>query len=133
MMMRTSILILAMAIFSGSAWSAEWILIKDDAKSGEKTYIDKNTLGRAETLAIMWSLINHQKPKGVAGRAHLSEKSLIQYDCKNHQSRRLEFQWYSSHDAEGESIYSQKEPESMLTVKPGSGREVAWKIACETS
>ena len=74
MIMRTGILVLAMAIFSGSAWSAEWILIKDDAKSGEKTYIDKNTLGRAETLAIMWSLVNHQKPKGVARRAHLSDK-----------------------------------------------------------
>ena len=129
--MRTGILVLAMAIFSGSAWSAEWKLIKDDAKAGEKTYIDENTLGRAETLAIMWSLVNHQKPQGVGRRAHLSEKSLIQYDCKTGQSRRVEIHWYSRHDAEGEQVYSQKEPESMLPPRPDSAREVAWKIACE--
>ncbi|WON73859.1 surface-adhesin E family protein [Nitrosospira sp. Is2] len=129
--MRTGILVLAMAIFSGSAWSAEWTLVKDNAKSGEKTYIDKSNVVRIGPLAQMSSLTNYQRPKGVAGRKHLSEKALVEFDCENREFRKLEFYWYSLHDGEGELIYSYKDLGTKLPVAPKSADEAAWKIACE--
>src|SRR5215217_9723790 len=37
--MRARFLVLTLAFFVGGAWAGEWMLIKDNAKSGEKTYL----------------------------------------------------------------------------------------------
>ena len=86
---RTAVLILAGVLFSGSAWATEWTLIRDDAKSGEKAYIDKSRVIRRGSLAAMWLLTNYERPKGVARKAHLSEKALVEYDCENHDPENL--------------------------------------------
>jgi hypothetical protein len=130
--MRAVVLVLALAIFNSGAWASEWTLVRGNTEPGEKTYIDKSSLARKGTLAKMWSLVNHERPKAVAGREHLSEKSLVQYDCKTGQSRKMEFHWYSRHDGEGELIYSDRDPGTMLPMIPGSAGESAWKIACES-
>jgi hypothetical protein len=129
--MRAGFLVLTLAIFSGGAWAADWTLIRDDTKTGEKTYVDKGSLATMGTLARMWSLINYQRPKGVAGRKHLSEKALIEYDCKTRESRKIEFSWYSRHDGEGELVYKDPDFGTMLPVIANSAEEAAWKIACE--
>jgi hypothetical protein len=129
--MRTRFLVLALAIFCGGAWAADWTLIRDDKEPGEKTYVDKSTLGRTGSLARMWTLTNYHRPKGVAGRKHLSEKALVEYDCKTREFRKIEFGWYSRHDGEGELVYKDPDPGTMLPVIPNSTEEAAWRIACE--
>ena len=129
--MRTGVLILAGVLFSGSAWATEWTLIRDDAKSGEKAYIDKSRVMRRGSLAAMWLLTNYERPKGVARKAHLSEKALVEYDCQNHESRKLEFTWHSLHNGEGDLIYTYKDLGNKLAIASDSAEEAGWKIACE--
>jgi hypothetical protein len=129
--MRAGFLVLTLAIFSGGASAADWTLIRDDTKTGEKTYVDKSIVVRTGSLARMWSLTNYQRPKGVAGRKHLSEKTLVEYDCKTRESRKIEFSWYSRHDGEGELVYKNPDFGTMLPVIPNSAADTAWKIACE--
>ena len=128
--MRAGLFVLALAIFSGGAWATEWTLIRDDAKSGEKAYIDKSKVIRRGSLAAMWLLTNYERPKGVARKNHMSEKALVEYDCQNHESRKLEFTWHSLHDGEGELIYSYKDLGVKLPIAPKSAEEAGWKIAC---
>jgi hypothetical protein len=129
--MRTRFLVLALAIFYCNAWAADWTLIRDDGKPGEKTYIDKNSLVRTGTLARIWMLVNYERPKGVADRKHLSEKALVEYDCKRRESRKIEFSWYSRHDGEGERVYKDPDLGTFLPAIPNSVAETAWKMACE--
>jgi hypothetical protein len=131
MIMRTRLLVLALAIFNGGAWAADWTLIRDDAEAGERTYVDKNSLVPVGTLERMWTLINYKRPKGVADREHLSEKARVEYDCKRRESRKIEFGWYSRHDGEGELVYRNADLGTFLPVIPNSAAETAWKIACE--
>ena len=129
--MRTRFLVLALAIFYGGAWAAEWTLIKDNAKSGEKTYIDKSSIERTGSLAKISSLTNYQRPSGVGGRKHMSEKALVEYDCETHEFRKLGFNWYSGHDGEGEQIYSYRDLGTKQPIVSNSAEEVVWKIVCE--
>jgi hypothetical protein len=129
--MRTRFLVLALAIFYCNAWAADWTLIRHDRKPSEKTYIDKNSLVRTGTMARMWTLVNYERPKGVAGRKHLSEKALVEYDCKRHESRKIEFSWYSRHDGEGELVYKYADLGTFLPAIPNSAAENAGRIACE--
>jgi hypothetical protein len=131
MTMRAGFLVLTLAIFSGGAWATDWTLLRDDAKTGEKTYVDKSSIAPMGTLARMWILINYKRPKGVAGRKHLSEKALVEYDCKRHESRKIEFSWYSRHDGEGELVYKYADLGTFLPAIPNSAAENAGRIACE--
>lgn len=129
--MRTRVLVLTLAIFVGGAWAGEWTLVKDNAKSGEKTYLDKSNIARIGPLAQIWSLTNYQRPSGVGGRKHMSEKALVEFDCETREFRKLAFNWYSLHDGEGEQVYSYRDLGTKLPVVPNSVEEAAWKIACE--
>jgi hypothetical protein len=129
--MRIRFLVLALAISYCNAWAADWTLIRDDRKPGEKTYIDKNSLVRTGTLARMWMLVNYERPKGIADRKRLSEKTLVEYDCKRRESRKIEFSWYSGQDGEGELVYKDPDLGTFLPAIPNSVAETAWKMACE--
>ena len=128
--MRARFLFLTLAIFVGAAWAGEWTLIKDNAKSGEKTYLDKSNVQRIGPLTRIWSLTNYERPSGVAGRKHMSEKALVEFDCETGELRKLAFNWYSLHDGEGEQVYSYSDLGTKLPVAPNSAEEAAWKMAC---
>jgi hypothetical protein len=128
--MRAGLFVLALAIFSGGAWAADWTLIWDDTKHGVKTYVDKSDIARIGPLVQIWSLTNYQRPAGVGGRKHMSEKALVEYDCETHEFRKLGFHWYSLHDGEGELIYSYKDLGRKLPIAPKSAEEIGVKIAC---
>jgi hypothetical protein len=129
--MRTRFLVLTLAFFVGGAWAGEWTLIKENAKSGEKTYLDKSNVARMGPLAQIWSLTNYQRPSGVARKKHMSEKALVEYDCETRESRKLGFNWYSLHDGEGELVYSYRDLGNKLPVVRNSADEAAWQFACE--
>ena len=70
-------------------------------------------------------------PRASPERAHLSEKALVEYDCENHESRKLEFTWHSLHDGEGDLVYTYKDLGTKLAIASNSAEEAGWKIVCE--
>lgn len=129
-MMQAAILFFTFAIFSGSAFAAEWRLIGDDIEQGVKTFIDKSAISKKGTAVTLWSAIDYESPRSVDGKEQLSTKSLDEYDCQNRQYRTLAFYWYSRHRGEGDLVYSETAPGVMMPIIPGSVGEIAWKIAC---
>jgi hypothetical protein len=123
------VMLLAMA---GSAAEAEWLKVRSaTASGGADSYADPATISRNGDMVKMWHVYDYQTTHVIMGKAHLSAKSLNEYDCKSEKVRTLSFSWHSGKMATGETVHSGDDsPTNWISVHPGSTVKGLWTVAC---
>ena len=126
--MKRLLMGLMLAITAGAA-SAEW------TQSGEGEsfihYVDIATIRRNGNLVKMWDLMDYKTVRTVSGISYLSDKSQIEYDCKEEKERMLAFTYFSGQMGNGKVVYSNGAvKDEWEPIEPGSVAETLWKIAC---
>ena len=125
--MRRVILIMALAMFSGTAM-ADWTKVA----AGSKTltaYADLSTLSKNGNKVKMWVLFDYKTAQTVNGGMYLSSKSQIEYHCEKNITQLLDFSWHTGKMGGGDAI----RPISYQTQPnfPGSVDDALWKLACK--
>lgn len=127
-LMHKLLFILVLAFMSTVA-RADWSEI---GKTNDGTlYNDTSTIQRnADDIVKVWILHDLTKSKETEGRSYLSEKRLIDYDCKTEQVRSLARFFFSGNMAGGDMIYSSEVHSFWHLVEPASADYSNLKLSC---
>jgi hypothetical protein len=111
----------------------EWVKAgSSPADGGFDTYYDPATILKEGDIAKMWHLHNFKTSQTVEGKAYLSLKNLVEYDCKDPRRRTLYFSWKALAMGAGETVCRRDEPTGWMRVAPGSMGAVLRALACST-
>ena len=108
--------------------AAGWV--KVEGNEFVTSYAAPATARKTGDTAKMLALVDFKTVNASGGYPHMSTKTQHEYDCKENQWRLLYFSYHSGNMGEGELVYSDTEPGTWEPVKPGSGTQIRWKIAC---
>lgn len=110
------------------AKAAEWIKVEGN---GYVTfYVDPATISKAGNKAVMLTLVDFKTANKNGGSPYMSTKTQHEYDCTENKWRLLNFSYHSGNMGGGELVHTYAEPGQWEPVKPGSGTQIRWKIAC---
>lgn len=117
-----------LACVAGSA-SAAWVRLRGD---GAVTVLaDPTNIARSTGRATMWSVINYtQARKTVDGKAFVSSKQQIEYDCVEPRSRHLAFTRHTEYTGWGEVVYTNNALGEWTALPPGSIGDALRTFAC---
>ena len=101
------------------------------ADGGFDTYYDPATIHIDGEVARMWHLHNFKTAQQVTGKAYLSLKNLVEYDCKDSRRRTLCFSWQALNMGAGETVCRRDVPAGWMPVVPGTMGAVLRALACE--
>lgn len=108
---------------------ADWSFATQ-SEDGDVTYVEKSYIVRNGNLVKMWEMTNLKSAGVIAGKAFMSWKVLVEFDCAQKKSRRLDMIFFSGAKGSGEMTYKLYEPGTWGYVSPGSMGEATFKIAC---
>lgn len=108
--------------------AAEWT--KVEGNEYVTFYVDPATISKAGDKAIMLTLVDFKTANRNGGNPYMSTKTQHEYDCTENKWRLLDFSYHSGNMGEGELVHTDAEPGHWEPVKPGSGTQIRWKIAC---
>jgi len=129
--MHKIILVILLAVMSSSAM-AEWVEVGTSGNYETIIYADPTTIRKSGNKVKMWVLFDHNSVKETAGDKYLSEKTQMEYDCKEEQERLLFFSWHSENMGRGDVVYSANATnKDWRPVAPESAGKVFWQLACE--
>jgi hypothetical protein len=117
-----------LAMLAGNAM-AEWTVVGKISDSTE--YVDKSTARRSGTTVKMWDLSDFVTLQKVSGYEFYSMSSLIEYDCLEKRSRRLQLTAYSGQMRTGKVVVSSSNIADWSYVEPSSHGELKLSIACK--
>ncbi len=78
----------------------------------------------------MWSLLDYKAFQRMVEVGYFSQKSLVEYDCREKQTRGLLVSLHAEHMGEGKVIYADESPHEWEPLVPDTMGEVLWKFAC---
>jgi hypothetical protein len=133
--MNKFILIMLLAVVSGSAFAAKWIKPEEWVKlelisDHFVVYADPTSIIRSGNKAQMRSLIDHKTPLSRAGKTFMSLKAQHEFNCAGAQVRMLFTSVHSENMGKGERVATDYKIENWEPVQPLSISEALWKIAC---
>lgn len=102
-------------ILAASPAVADWVKVHENEEW--TSYLDPSTLKKDGNIRKEW-LLKNRKRRGRNGE--LSEKSLIEFDCKEGRLRTLTSAIYYDHMASGEIVASAAGRGDWIYVPPGS-------------
>ncbi len=109
--------------------SAAWVRVRGD---GVVTVLaDPSNVERSTGRATMWSVINYTQPRKTAeGKAFVSSKQRIEYDCAEERSRHLVFSRHAEYTGLGETVYINNALGEWMPLPEGSVGAALRKFAC---
>ena len=126
--MRKSILIMLLAVASGSA-AAEWVVV--DSNETTIIYADPATIRKNGHLAQMRDLFDFKAGKMIAGaKQSMSFRKEQEYDCNTQQARMLSYSWHSGNMGAGEIVANDAQAGNWRPVLQGTVIEKLWNVAC---
>lgn len=128
MQMKMKKLAVVLLLLSSPAW-AGWKSVGEE-DSG-KSYADPATLVKSGNTVKMWSLLDYKAFQRMVEVGYFSQKSLVEYDCKEKQIRGLVVSLHAEHMGEGKVIYADESPHEWEVLVPDTMGEVLWKFACK--
>ncbi len=108
--------------------AAEWV--KVDGNEFVTSYVAPATIRKEGNRVKMLALVDFKTANASGGRPHMSIKTQHEYNCTENQWRLLNFSYHSGNMGGGEIVYTDAEPGQWEPVKPGSGTQIRWEIAC---
>ncbi len=126
--MRKAILMMILAVVSSSA-AADWVQITGDDTSFT-AYADPASIHRAGNRVKMRSLLDFKTADKLGSTPYMSQIEQQEYDCKKEQMRTLALNFYSGNMGEGETVYSDTDPDKWRRIIPDSIDEDLWETAC---
>jgi hypothetical protein len=121
-------LAIVLLLLSGPAW-AEWKAVWEE--NNGTSYADPATIVRRGDTVTMRSLLDYKTFQRMVEVGYFSQKSLVEYDCKEGRSRGLAVSLHAEHMGEGKVIYEDASPHAWEPVSPEMMSGVLWKIACK--
>lgn len=111
---------------------AEWSKIEDTNTLGATIYADLGKIkNKGMSKVRMQHLINfHQKETDTFGRAYLSRKELVEYNCDEEHYRVLAFSLYTSNMGKGRVLNFSSDTKQWYPVELNTLEEALWKAAC---
>jgi hypothetical protein len=94
-------------------------------------YYDPATIRKAGNKVKMWTLTDFKTALTGSGKAYMSGKSQMEFDCKEEQSRLLYLSTHSGPMGGGEVVSTFSDPGKWEPVGPGTIGEEEWKLACK--
>ncbi len=126
--MKRLLLGLMLLVTAGAA-SAEWTRVGDNYLFFQ--YVDGATIRRNGNLVKMWDLSDFKTVQtGPSGESYLSQKTQLEYDCKEEKGRRLAYILFGGQMGNGKVVYSDSDTDKWSPNAPESFGEIMWKIAC---
>jgi hypothetical protein len=101
--------------------------VKVDENDVFTLYIDPSTIRINGNLRRVWTLNDFKRPDP---GGQVSQRALLEYDCKEERSRVLAWSAHSESMLGGKILYSKDEPGQWRYVAPGSVADVTLKIVC---
>lgn len=124
-MKKLAILLLLMSSPTWAAWKSV-----GEEEAGT-TYADPATIARAGNVVKMWSLLDYKAFQRMVEVGYFSQKSLVEYDCREKQIRGLAVVLHAEPMGEGKVIYEDDSPHEWEELVPDTMGEVLWKFACK--
>jgi hypothetical protein len=115
-------------LVSSPAWAA-WKSVGEE-ESGT-SYADPASIVRSGGTVTMWSLLDYKAFQRMVEVGYFSQKSLVEYDCSEKQTRGLLVSLHAEHMGEGKVIYADESPHEWEPLVPDTMGEVLWKFACK--
>jgi hypothetical protein len=121
-------LAIVLLLSSTPAW-AGWKAVGDSPNA--KSYADPASIVRKDNVAAMWSLLDYNDFQRMVEVGYFSQKALIEYNCKDRQSRGMVVSLHEGHMGEGKVIYADDSPHDWEDIVPETLAESLWKEACK--
>ena len=114
--------------------AVEWEQIGTSLKGEAAFYVARSTIQRSGNLAKMWEMIDNKTATMIDGKAVLSIRNLMEYDCKGSRRRMLAATAYAGHLGKGTVVGSENFPPPYTWQAVGANDGYAQynlKLACE--
>ena len=129
--MKRLVLLTLLTLSSAPAYG-EWVEVSVNVETGEKVYVDPDTIRRKGDIAEMWVLYDNKTAQPAVGHAYLSKKVQNEYNCAEAMKRMVSVKEFSGHMGSGEVVHMNSSLFSTATWMPtriGLG-ETLLKVAC---
>ena len=129
--MKRLVLLILLALSSAPAYG-EWVEVSVNVETGEKVYVDPDTIRRKGDIVEMWALYDHKTAQSTVGAAYSSRKVQNEYDCAQEMKRMVNVTEYSGNMASGKVVHMNSPLFSTarwMPARAGVG-EALLKIAC---
>jgi hypothetical protein len=103
-----------------------------NVETGEKVYVDPDTIRRRGDIAEMWVLYDNKTAQPAVGHAYLSKTVQNEYHCAEAMKRMVSVKEFSGHMGSGEVLHMNSSLFSTARWMPtrvGLG-ETLLKVAC---
>ena len=114
--------------------AAEWEQTGTSTKGESAFYVARSTIQRSGNLVRMWEMIDNKAATMIDGKAALSIRNLMEYDCKGSRRRMLAATAYAGHLGKGAVLGSENFPPPYTWHAVGASDGYAQynlKLACE--
>jgi len=129
--MKRLVLLILLALSSAPAYG-EWVEVSVNVETGEKVYVDPDTIRRRGDIAEMWVLYDSKTAQPAVGHAYLSKTVQNEYHCAEAMKRMVSVKEFSGHMGSGEVLHMNSSLFSTARWMPtriGLG-ETLLKVAC---
>lgn len=129
--MKRLVLLTLLTLNSASAYG-EWVEVSVNIETGEKVYVDPDTIRRRGDIAAMWVLYDSRTAQPAVGHAYLSKTVQNEYHCAEAMKRMVSVKEFSGHMGSGEVLHMNSSLFSTARWMPtriGLG-ETLLKVAC---
>jgi len=129
--MKRLVLLILLALSSAPAYG-EWVEVSVNVETGEKVYVDLDTIRRRGDIAEMWVLYDNKTAQPAVGHAYLSKTVQNEYHSAEAMKRMVSVKAVSGHMGSGEVLHMNSSIFSTARWMPtriGLG-ETLLKVAC---
>jgi hypothetical protein len=102
--MKRLVLLTLLTLNSASAYG-EWVEVSVNIETGEKVYVDPDTIRRRGDIAAMWVLYDSRTAQPAVGHAYLSKTVQNEYHCAEAMKRMVSVKEFSGHMGSGEVLH----------------------------
>ena len=129
--MKRLVLLTLLTLSSAPAYG-EWVEVSVNVETGEKVYVDPDTIRRKGDIAEMWVLYDNKTAQPAVGHAYYSKAVLNEYDCAEAMKRMVSVKEFSVHMGRGVVLHlssSLFSTAKWIPTRIGLG-ETLLKLAC---
>lgn len=129
--MRNTLLVMLLAVVSISA-KAEWVDVISKDGGNINYYADRSSISKEGSMVKVWTLENylHKKELNKTGKFYLSDKSLIEFDCKQARFRVISESYYAEKMGVGDPFFIETIADNFDQFPPDSIGQNMWEFAC---
>lgn len=110
---------------------AGWTEFGGSSNDGNvKTYYSQVTARSHDHIARIWRIKDYMKPQAANNKTYLSEKSLLEVNCKTKMHRTLAYTQYQQNMGSGESVVKNSNPAEWEYIAPDITGEASRRLYC---